>query len=157
MKLLISKQNFIIYYIHCINYLCGRLEIKYWYTWKIYSNFYGKKNVLYLCTVFCRWFEPYVMQWLNENDEVSMEFLRGAYDRDKKDGVSCSNEGKVLLFTVFSESWSWFTNTDAHNGHLYSAATCPEWPVSFPPIHFFLFILTGLRRHLSNMANVFNI
>lgn len=34
------------------------------------------------------------MQWLNENDEVSMEFLRGAYDRDKKDGVSCSNEGK---------------------------------------------------------------
>ena len=42
------------------------------------------------------------MQWLNENDEVSMEFLRGAYDRDKKDGVSCSNEGKskysCLLF-----------------------------------------------------------
>ena len=34
------------------------------------------------------------MQWLNENDEVSMEFLRGAYDRDKKDGVSCSNEDK---------------------------------------------------------------
>ena len=34
------------------------------------------------------------MQWLNENDEVSMEFLRGAYDRDKKDGVSCSYEGK---------------------------------------------------------------
>uniref|UniRef100_A0A0M3ILZ4 MHD1 domain-containing protein n=1 Tax=Ascaris lumbricoides TaxID=6252 RepID=A0A0M3ILZ4_ASCLU len=73
-----------------------------------------------------RWFIPFVMDWLNENDEHSMDILRNAYNRDKSDNFPQTSEhtkfsnSVVDVFTQLNEALKLLKQMDCPNPEVYA-------------------------------------
>jgi protein unc-13 len=67
---------------------------------KLFYNQYVSSLQNDITTDYSACFEPFVMNWLNDNDEISMEYLHNAFDKDKQSEFQQTSEHCVFSSSV---------------------------------------------------------
>lgn len=67
---------------------------------KLFYNQYIKPIQKDYIPDYYAWFEPFVMNWLNDNDDISMEYLHNAYEKDKQSNFQQTSEHCLFSSSV---------------------------------------------------------
>ncbi len=88
---------------------------------KLFYNQYVSPINKDIAPEYCAWFEPFVLSWMTDNDEISMEYLHNAYEKDKQSLFQQTSEhclfstSVVDVFTQLNQCYDVIKKLDCPN------------------------------------------